>query len=412
MKKILFLTRSYPNTRKSASLLCTKRVIDCFAASGKYNVHVLCLRYKGELENENVYGVKVHRFKHTLWLRYRQRVKDANNKRMDRILEVVQKTLTIPTFPQTEALTTRLFYKAAKKLHKSEGFSAVVSEHHGLESLLTGCRLMRDYGVKHIAIFWDPLKGQIATSHLPLSYTDNRISRLEKFVANNTTLQISTASMKNYHKQAGDVSKDHRVYLDIPSVLKPEPEVPTKHLELLRGDCINVVFSGLLSNKYRDPIPIIQLFNKCEKADKLNLVFFSMGANDALQEASKTFKGNIVCHNYIPLEELHSIYRHADYLLNVSHVNANMVPSKIFEYMSFGRPIISTFVTDGDAAQKYVVRYPEGLCIDLKDDEITNVDCINKFLEIAHKVIPFDVVYDLFKDNTPERYLETIDSII
>ena len=412
MKKILFLTRSYPDTRKSASLLCTKRVIDCVAASGKYDVHVLCLRYKGELYNENVYGVKVHRFKPTLWLSYRQRVKAANNIRMDRILEVVQKTLTIPTFPQTEALTTRLFYKAAKKLHRSEGFSAVISEHHGLESLLTGCRLMHDFGIKHVAIFWDPLKGQIATSHLPISYTDNRLSRLEKFVANNTTLQISTVSMKNFHQQVGDVAKDHRVYLDIPSVLKPEPEVPTKHLELLRDDCINVVASGLLSTKYRDPIPIIQLFNKCERADKLNLVFFSMGANDALQEVSKTFNGNIVCHDYIPLDELHSIYRHADYLLNVSHVNANMVPSKIFEYMSFGKPIISTFITDGDAAQKYVTRYPEGLCVDLKNDDATNVESINVFLKKRHKDVSFDIVSDLFKDNTPEKYLATIDIII
>ena len=89
-----------------------------------------------------------------------------------------------------------------------------------------------------------------------------------------------------------------------------------------------------------------------------------------------------------------------------------MVPSKIFEYMSFGKPIISTFITDGDAAQKYVTRYPEGLCVDLKNDDATNVESINVFLKKRHKDVSFDIVSDLFKDNTPEKYLATIDIII
>ena len=258
----------------------------------------------------------------------------------------------------------------------------VVSEHHGLSTLLTGCRLMKEFeGLKHIAVLWDPVKGQMATMKLPKNFTDHRIENIEEFAARYTTLQISTLSMKAYHSEHGDIVADHRIYLDIPSILKPEAEVPTDKISLIREGGINIVFSGLLSEYYRDAQPIIRLLGKTIFASQINMLFFSRGEKEAVEAAAKDFSGEIIYHDYIPLAELHTMYRHAEYLLNVSHINANMVPSKIFEYMSYGKPIISTYVTDGDSAEKYVSRYSEGLCIDLKKSDDENVSSLEDFLK-------------------------------
>lgn len=413
MKKILFLSKSYPNQRRSATLLCTHRVMECIAASGRYETHALCLQYEGEATEEIIKGIHVHRCKPSLWTKWRQRVEESRKHHgIERFFEVAQKALTMPLYPNTEPITIRKYNVAAKRLQLKEKFDVIISEHHGLLTLLTGCRLMQSFNVKHVAMLWDPVKGQMATVKLPKSYTDSRIAKVETFVARNTTLQISTKSMRQYHDVEGDISADHRIYLDIPSILKPEVEVPTEYLNLFHNDGINIVFSGLLSGSQRDPRPIIRLLNKTAYAGKINLLFFSMGANDVLAEAQKSFKGNIVVHDYIPLSELHTLYLHADYFLNVSHVNPNMVPSKIFEYMSYGKPIISTFPSDGDAAQKYVSRYPEGLCIDVRSEEKDNVSALEAFLACDHNLVPFDIVKEIFKDNTPERFLEVIDKVI
>ena len=413
MKKILFLTTSYPETRRSASMLCTHRVMECVNASGRYEVHTLCLRYQGEKEEEVVGGIHVHRSKPSLWMQWRQRVVETRkHHRLERFFEVAQKAVTIPSFPQTLPLTSHKFYAVARQLQQKENFDIVVSEHHGLLTLLTGCHFMRDFRVKHIALLWDPVKGQIATVKLPKSYTDKRIERVEHFVAKYTTLQISTESMRHFHAAKGDIAADHRIYLDIPSILEPEPEMPTEYLMLFREKSINIVYSGLLSGTQRDPRPIISLLNKTDYAERINILFFSMGANEVLAETQKIFKGNIVIHDYIPLSELHTLYLHADYLLNISHVNPNMVPSKIFEYMSYGKPIISTFPSNGDAAQKYVDRYPEGLCIDVRCKETANVSALNAFLSKDHNPVPFDLVKEIFKGNTPERYLEVLNETI
>lgn len=413
MKKVLFLSRSYPEIRRSATVLCTHRVMECIVAHGRYEVHTLCYQYDGEDYRELVNDIYVHRFKPSKWIWWRNRLRDSQRYcRWNRIMEVIQKSLTIPFFPQIEPITARKYRNEAYKLHRAIGFDLVVSEHHTLSTLLTGCWLMKEFGVKHVAIFWDPLKGQIATVRLPNSYTDRRIQCTEEFVAKFTTLQISTESMREYHKSQGDIAADHRIYLDIPSVLRPELEVPTGYLRLFRGGAINIVFSGLLSVTHRDPRPIIRLLNQTDYAKRINLLFFSMGANETLNEASKDFIGTIVVHDYIPLCELHTLYRHADYLLNVSHINPNMVPSKIFEYMSYGKPIISTFVSDGDAAEKYIKRYPEGLCIDLRHKEKDNIVLLNNFLLKEHKQIAFEAVKDMYKNNTPERFLEVIEKTI
>ncbi len=413
MKKILFLTRSYPDTLGSATILCMHRVLNCVAVSGRFEVHALCMRYPGEAYEEQVADVKVHRFNPTWWQRLRNNLqKTGKHDRLARIMEVMTKTLTIPTFPRTEPLTTKRYLKAARELQQRVRFDMMVSEHHGLETLLTGCELMKDFpGLKHVAVLWDPVKGQMATVKLPKSFTDRRIENIEKFASKYTTLQISTLSMKAYHSEHGDMVADHRIYLDIPSILKPDPEIPTDKLSLIKENGINIVFSGLLSEKYRDALPIIKLLAKTENATKINLLFFSRGEKEQVEAFAKDFPGGVTYLDYIPLAELHTIYRHADYLLNVSHVNANMVPSKIFEYMSYGKPIISTYVTDGDSAEKYVSRYKEGLCVDLKKSEAENVSMLNAYLKEHHDPVPFDEVKEQFRDNTPERFLEVIDNM-
>lgn len=411
MKKILFLTRSYPNTLGSATMLCSHRVMECTASSGKYEVYVLCLRYPKEVEEEQIRGIHVHRIKPTLWTQIRNCFHVSHNhKRLNRLCVVLQKTFTIPTYPNTEPLSVRLYYRAAKRLHKKVGFDMVVSEHHGLITLLTGCKLMENYQrLKHVALMWDPVKGEMATMKLPEPFTNRRIEQVEKYASDYTTLQISLSSMLDYHMKNGDIAADHRKYLGVPAIIKPEEEVVTEYLSLIRKGAINILFSGLLSQHYRDALPIIRLLNQCNYAERINMVFFSRGEKEQIEQAAKTFRGTIVYHDYIPLSELHTMYRHVDYLLNVSHINANMVPSKIFEYMSYGKPIISTYVTDGDSAETFVSQYPEGLCVDLKMSNDENVALLNSFLKKNHHNVSFMEVSELFLDNTPERYFKEID---
>ena len=412
MKRILFVTYSYPNAHKSASVLCTHRVIKCVQDSGLYDVHVLCYQFDNEEQEMLLDGINIHRVRPTRWLRYLDGLQmSRKHESLRHIMTIIQKLFAMWCYPKMLPVSYERLKKASQLLHNKVSFDIVISEHYCVESLLCGCSLMNKYGVKHIAILWDPIKGQTVTHYLPKSFTDNRIEKIENFAINNSSLIISTGTMKEYYRNIEDGAFGKRKFLGFPGIIAPEKDADVNVSQYIREGYINIVYSGQLSSVYRNPIPVVDLFNNCTYASKINLIFFAMGdVKERLDSFS--FKGNLSNNGYIPINELHTIYRHADFLLNISHTNANMVPSKLFEYMSYGKPIISAYITEGDAAEKVLTHYPESLVLNLNQSIIENSNKLESFLEAKHNYVPFESVQEIYKDNTPDAYLELINNSV
>lgn len=417
MKKILFLTQSYPCIRKSATILCTHRVMECMARIPECEVHCLCVQYDDEVTEEQLNNIHVHRFKDTWWHRvyYRCSIgKSLIPQKYYPYLQKIQKALTIPFYPCIHPLLFFRWKKEAKRIVKKEQFSIVIAEHHGYNTLMTGCYLKKWLsGIKFIAVLWDPVKGQIQTTKLPKNFTEKRITAQEQMLTDLSDVIISTLSMKKYFDIHGDIASSKRIFMDIPGVLPPDNEVRTDYLSMLKLGYINIVYSGLIGAPQRDPLVFLNMLNRQKNAERINIIFFCKGVPISEQNKWKeAFKGHIYIHDYIPLPELHTIYRYADYLLNISDINANMTPSKIFEYMSYGKPIISTYITEGDAAKQYLDKYPEALIIDQKEDFHSNLYKLDTFLSSKHIPVPFETVQNTFPINTPEKFVEIIQSFI
>lgn len=412
-KKILFLTQSYPTTRGSASTLCTHRVMRSTAAAGNFEVHALCYKFNNESDIDKLDGVEIHRFSPSLFMRLLYKFQ-AKHKTIYKILITLQKIITIPIYPLSDPISSMRFCNNALDLQKEYNFHLIISEHHGLETLIAGLKLSQMFSeVLHIPILWDPIMGQQYSSYLPSAYCENRIKKLERKSIEFSSLIISMGSMKSFYNSYGDIASSKRRFLDIPGVLPPGCEVETDYLELIKKDSINIIYSGLLTIPSRNPLPVIEMMNQSQYSNRINLVFFCAGnADSQISNAKKCFKGTISVKGYIPLPELHTVYAHADYLLNISDVNANMTPSKIFEYMSYGKPIISTYVTDGDAAQSYLERYPESLCLDLKRSKGSLVKELDTFLSTTHETISYTRVKDIYYNNTPQNYVSLFNELL
>ena len=89
-----------------------------------------------------------------------------------------------------------------------------------------------------------------------------------------------------------------------------------------------------------------------------------------------------------------------------------MVPSKVFEYLSFGKPILSTYYVDNEASQKYVEKYPLGICLYQRQSVDLNVATFErKISQVMGKHIDFIEIKRLFPGNTPDVFKELIDSV-
>lgn len=403
-RKVLFLTASYPEIRKSATVLCSRRVIDALRRYGSFELHCLTLRYEGERMEESIEGLHIHRINRTLPLRLTDRFP---------ALFKLQKFLSAPFYPCNFPIQLKLWERAAVKLFKKERFDFVLAEHHSYETLMTGCKLKRLFpDVVYLPILWDPVMGQIPTGKLPAWFTSKRILSQEIMLSKYSDKIISTQSMKTFFEKVGDISSEKRLFFDIPGIQRPEAEVSTGYLSLLKPDSINIVYSGLLVIPQRSPEYIIKLLNMTDSAPKINLLFFCSGnADNMLEKLSVTFKGTIAVHGYIPLSELHTLYRRADYLLNISDSNAAMTPSKIFEYMSFGKPVISTYRVPGDAAKTYLEKYPDAFVCDETVPIAENLSAIDAFLKKEHPLISFEKVAGIYPMNTTIPFVELLSNM-
>ena len=94
----------------------------------------------------------------------------------------------------------------------------------------------------------------------------------------------------------------------------------------------------------------------------------------------------------------------ADVLISLGVTSGNQVSGKIFDYFSFGKPIIHLYYFDEDPNLKYLERYPLSLSIKIDSNKVKeNAFKIEQFLkENTGKKIEYKIVEKIFEDATPK----------
>lgn len=120
------------------------------------------------------------------------------------------------------------------------------------------------------------------------------------------------------------------VPMEFPNVVHVEADLP-KTTEKIR--CL---FTGNIYGDFRDPTYTLELFERL----KGSVQFEMIGAVDA-ETKSKLDSHNVIYHGSKKLNETKEELKKADVLVNIGNRMLNQVPSKIFEYISYGKPIIN-----------------------------------------------------------------------
>ncbi len=422
MKKVLFIIRSYPPTR-SANVLCDDKIIRAMLDKGGYEIHCLACRFHGQKKHEEVNGVKVHRFNRGKWWILYTFARDNETKgiyrfivKLDRLYMRLWQFLYIPIYPNYEPLLARHVAKEAIKLHKEEHFDLVVAEHNGRDTLYAGSQVKKfDGKVKLVSILWDPFSGKDLAKYLPKGYAYRMLLRDEEKILRYPDRIISMYSNKAYqetHSKDKPFFKNIR-FLDIPGIIRPGKT--TEEETFTKEGKINMLYSGILTLPDRDPAYLIKMIGSSRYADKINLMFFVTRTSGTAKakESLKGFKGTSIIHPFVPNNLLKSIAAHSDVLINIGGSNARMVPSKIFEYMSSGKPVLSTYYTDNDSSAQYLKKYQAAECIDIRKPMAESVAAFEDFIEQKLKChVPFEEVEAKFPLNTPGKYVELIDELL
>ena len=164
------------------------------------------------------------------------------------------------------------------------------------------------------------------------------------------------------------------------------------------------VFLGNLYSKIRPPEKVVKLISKIKNKD---VVFDFYGDSQHLITQSPEYpaaKEKIKLWGNISSQKADQVRKSADILINIDNTSLLQVPSKIFEYMCTGKPIINFYFNENSSCLEYLRQYPLCLNINLASQSENEFD--KKFEEFyinnIGKRMPFEKIKSIFKSCTPE----------
>ena len=206
-----------------------------------------------------------------------------------------------------------------------------------------------------------------------------------------------------YSRGEFDAFRDKFVWTDIP-MLTPDRAVPAAPAE--KGRAVTFLYAGNLMRSFRSPAPLIALLDEYAKTAPVRCDVYSRGdCEQMLAEAAQ--RGAICPHGFVDAETLSRALAETDVLVSIGNKASGQstpVPSKIFEYMSYGMPILHFYAGKNDLVPSYLARYPLGLVIDPADDAAENAEKLRAFVaDAVGRRVDFDTLKTLFPENTPEH---------
>lgn len=412
--KILFLMGMY-HPRYSANGLCCKNVVDECIAKG-WDVSCVVNSFNGNKNEYELGGAKIYPIKPRLSYRISEWCEIHPNSKLNKGLRVcatiinkVQLGLRAYFWPYISPAYTRAFYRKAKALHKKEKFDVVVAAYTPIDSLYAGYKLKLDFpNVKFVAYYLDALAGGWGPMKWSKDKREKKLCYWENRIAEKADALISMESSRHYHKESPISQKfsAKRFFLDVPMMLSPiySNEANEKKFAL---------FAGNISYPRRNPIPLLEIFTEiCNELD-MELVFVGACNNETIfKPYIKETNGKIRLLGQKSHEQTLELEKNATFLVNIGSENPYTIPCKIFEYMRFRKPIISTYSIDNEPSLQYLKKYGYAHFVDeRKEVSLSSAELKSFIMGVDNMHIPEDFCQQMFYNNTPRAFVEIVKKI-
>lgn len=398
MRRIAIITSNYmPNP--DANGICVYNIINELK---KFSDEIICIcnQNENEAEQEIIDGIKVYRVEpslHTkLIIRYQKHASVKNKITMEMILNArrVKNLLNIKKYPRTELRREKMILSILEKLPEVDLIIAVFRPFDGIGAAIA---YKKKYpACKICGYFLDSLNDSVPHGMNPKIYrriiADNEKKYLEKM-----DIILKPESDKKYY----DKSNWHKKikYAKFPVFVKASPseQYPFPKEE------ISLVFAGTLSSSYRSPIYLLKVLERLyQKNNKIHLHFFGTYDNPAeLNHWEKEYMDFFTYHGSISFEQSRSVLASADILVNITNKGMDMVPSKIYELMAQGKPILNVRSNKEDICEKYFGVYPllcnvDGVEMNIAEDAAK----VERFFKCSDNKMDYQRIYQ-------ENYMAT-----
>ena len=164
---------------------------------------------------------------------------------------------------------------------------------------------------------------------------------------------------------------------------------------------------SLFSEKIRSPKYFYELINQIDERFHFHIICNRMTEqNKYLYETTVVQKERVTWYYDLPLDECLGIMRHADILINLGNKSINQTPSKVFDYIGSGRPIVNIYSLTDDTSKYYLEKYPCKL--NIKEDANNIIENVRSFTDFAEKYAGANIEWALIERAYCEYDSETV----
>lgn len=172
---------------------------------------------------------------------------------------------------------------------------------------------------------------------------------------------------------------------------------------------LRCTFVGTLYPELREPGFALELFARLNAPD-WTLTVAGPGLQHFDCTAARSVLGErLVTPGPVPIGQGRALQAQADVLLNLGNALDNQIPSKLYEYMGSGKPILHLAARRDDLCCRCLQRYPLALVLCAEDGAAPDaVERLARWLDgVRGKRLPYEQVAALFPDFTPEGVADT-----
>ncbi len=324
------------------------------------------------------------------------------------ILNKLKLILSYPTWPLISSRYAMRIYKKAEKICRENKIDVIVPIYTQIDTLIAAKKIkLKRPEIKYIPYFLDSLSGGYGPKCFSKSWVIRRGMKWEsRLLTAADKIVMMKSSEEHYALYSKETDYYHKIiFLDLPLITPPKFSFPTQKSDSL----IHLVYIGAIPVHIRNPEFFLQVFSKTDNPKyRLHII-----GKDACSEMLSRYARNdsrIVIEGPVSHEEAEKRIADADITVNFGNNNSAMTPSKIFEYMSYGKPVISTMPIKNEPSAVYLKKYPLAYLVDYSD---TDIEALAKNMQlwidgVIGCRVSFATVEEIFKDNTPKSFLDIV----
>ncbi|MBO2602901.1 hypothetical protein I6M34_07200 [Shewanella algae] len=371
MKKILFVVRGY-NPEISASGNLVKPLIEYLKLHAQ--VSVLCFT-NGKCGTGIIDGIEVHR------------VLAPKIGYFERLMSIISRNLSRST---ENVKLSNIMKKSIVELDERERFDFVIAITY--EEVMALCHANIEKNRKFCFLL-EKLPEPAKLKFIKKMQSSYNLKKIE-YLSNSVSRVFCLPIVKSVYASA----KIDFFELEHPMVVNRSYHTSHK----THSERIKLIYAGGLSKHQRNPMALVRLIQQlnCKVGVDLDIYSYGFKFNENFV---KKISDNIRVNKTVEPKFLNSKINDADFIVTIGNKEVDIFPSKLFDCVSTGKPIIHFFQNSKDQYLSYLQKYPLSMSVDYnKCENAETLEAILKFLtDIKGERLPFNLVSRDFFDCTP-----------